>query len=130
MRKCFVLLLCAMHAHATTTQVFRENADVAVNLSHANYNRLVVRDDKITKAHFPEGSMVVKSENDGSLYVMAALQEPFTLFLTTEKGHHFSATVSSEKTLGKTVEFIPQLIHAQPNKTKTKPTQNHKGNQK
>lgn len=94
--------------YAVTSQTFHENADLTVSLSNNNYNRLVVKNDKIIKAHFPEGTMIVKGEEDGSLYVMAVRNEPFTLFLTTEGGHHLSATVNSENALGKTIEFVPQ----------------------
>jgi len=103
-------LLSAVSANifALTTQSFRDNTDVSVTLSQSNYNRLVVKDDKIIQAHFPEGAMAIKNEADGSLYVMLGATTPFTLFLTTESGHHFSATVGSEEALGKTIEFVPQ----------------------
>jgi conjugal transfer pilus assembly protein TraK len=104
----FVLISITGLSSALTTQSFRDNSDVNVVLSDSNYNRLVVRGDKITQAHFPEGLLGVKNEEDGSLYVMLASEKPFTLFLTTESGHHFSATVTSEQALGKTIEFIPQ----------------------
>ena len=103
-----VLIGITGFSSALTTQSFRDNSDVNVVLSDSNYNRLVVRGDKITQAHFPEGLLGVKNEEDGSLYVMLASDKPFTLFLTTESGHHFSATVTSEQALGKTIEFIPQ----------------------
>lgn len=112
MRKTIILstLLLSTSLHALTSQSFRDNTDVTVLLSDSNYNRLVVKGDKITQAHFPEGSLGIKNEEDGSLYVMLASQTPFTLFLTTESGHHFSATVSGEPSLGKTIEFVPQSI--------------------
>jgi len=103
-----LLVLSTMQATALTTQSFRDNTDIALSLSDSNYNRLVVRGDKITQAHFPEGALGIKNEEDGSLYVMLASTAPFTLFLTTESGHHFSATVSAEPALGKTIEFVPQ----------------------
>lgn len=101
-------LLMSGQAFSLSTQSFRENTDISMLLSDSNYNRLVVRHDKITKAHFPDGAMAIKNEEDGSLYVMVSQSEPFTLFLTTESGHHFSATIHSESGLGKTIELIPQ----------------------
>lgn len=106
------LLLTAASAQALTTQSFRDNTDIPVALSDSNYNRLVVKGDKITQAHFPEGRMAIRNEEDGSLYVMLGSHEPFTLFLTTESGHHFSATVNAEVSLGKTIEFVPQTTVA------------------
>jgi conjugal transfer pilus assembly protein TraK len=91
---------------AQTTVNVRDNSDVAVTLSASNYNRLIVRSDKITEAHFPEQLLSVKSEGDGSLYAMPSGQAPFTLFLSTENGHHFSVTVSGDERLGQTVEFL------------------------
>jgi conjugal transfer pilus assembly protein TraK len=106
------LVFMTLSANALSMQSFKDNTDVALTLSDTNYNRLVVRGDKITKAHFPEGALGIKNEEDGSLYVMTASASPFTLFLTTESGHHFSATITSESALGKTIEFVPQTIIA------------------
>lgn len=102
------LLWLSTLTHALTTETFKENTDLQMSLSNSNYNRLTVRNDKIIAAHFPEGRMAVRNEEDGSLYVMLASNEPFTLFLTTENGHHFSTTVTGIEELGQTVEFVPQ----------------------
>lgn len=117
------LLLTAASAQALTTQSFQDNTDIAVALSDSNYNRLVVKGDKITQAHFPEGRMAIRNEEDGSLYVMLGSHEPFTLFLTTESGHHFSATVNAENGLGKTIEFVPQTTHTAVAKSTPNPSE-------
>ena len=104
--KLFCLCLFSLSAFALSSTHFKENSDINVTLSDKNYNRLVVKGDKITEVHFPEGFMAVRNEPDGGLYVMAANSEPFTLFVTTELGHHFSLTVNTESSLGKTFEFI------------------------
>lgn len=103
-----VLLSISSTAQSQTTFSVKDNSDVALSLSRENYNRLVVRGDKIVEAVFPETAMAVKrDEQDGSVYVMlTASTNPFTLFLTTESGHHFSATITGEEGLGKTVELI------------------------
>ena len=101
-------LMISFALHAGTVQSFRDNEDISILLSDTNYNRLVVREDKITQAHFPESAMGVKNEVDGSLYLISTQKEPFTLFLTTEHGQHFSATVNTESSLGKTIEFVPK----------------------
>lgn len=101
------LSLCiAVSSFAVTSKSFKENADLAVTLSDSNYNRLVVKGDKITQVHFPEGMMAVSNESDGGLYVMVVHPEPFTMFVTTELGRHFSLTVNTESGLGKTLEFV------------------------
>ncbi len=103
-----VLALLASSAMSQTSLAVRDNGDVALNLSQSNYNRLVVKNDKIVEAIFPETAMGIKrDEQDGSVYVMLTTQSsPFTLFLTTESGHHFSVTVTGEDGLGKTVELV------------------------
>lgn len=118
---CFGVLL-ASSLFAQTTLAVRDNSDVALNLSQSNYNRLVVKNDKIVEAVFPETAMGIKRDDqDGSIYVLLTQASPFTLFLTTEAGHHFSVTVTGEEGLGKTVELmtpktasVPRLAKAPP----------------
>lgn len=101
------LSICvSVSSYALTSTHFKENADLPITLSDSNYNRLVVKGDKITQVHFPEGMMAVSNESDGGVYVMVAHPEPFTMFVTTELGRHFSLTVNTGAGLGKTVEFV------------------------
>ena len=86
----------------------KDNSDIALTLSQGNYNRLVVKNDKIMEAVFPPNAMAIKrDEQDGSVYVMLSAANPFTLFLTTEAGRHFSVTLNGEESLGKTIELVP-----------------------
>lgn len=101
------LILCSSMSHALTTQTFQENGDVSIQLSDSNANRLVVKGDKITQVHFPEGALGVQNESDGSLYVTLMMDKSFTLFVSTEAGRHFSATVTPKDALGQTVQFVP-----------------------
>jgi len=73
------LMLAACSSHALSTETFQENGDVTIALSDSNTNRLVVRGDKITRAHFPEGALGMQNESDGSLYVTLSSEKPFTL---------------------------------------------------
>ncbi|WP_131784076.1 type-F conjugative transfer system secretin TraK [Legionella gresilensis] len=87
----------------------KDNSELAVTLATNNYNRLVVKNDKIVEAVFPPNSMAIRrDEQDGSVYVMLSAAHPFTLFLTTEAGRHFSVTLTGEEALGKTIELIPE----------------------
>jgi conjugal transfer pilus assembly protein TraK len=96
-------------AVGSTSLSVKDNSDLSLTLSQGNYNRIVVKNDKIMEAVFPPNAMAIKrDEQDGSVYVMLAATSPFTLFLTTEAGRHFSVTVNGEESLGKTIEFIPQ----------------------
>ena len=118
-----VLALCAGNAASQTLLAVKDNSDVALQLSQSNYNRLVVQGDKIVEAVFPETAMGIKrDEQDGSVYVMLTAQaSPFTLFLTTELGHHFSVTVTGEQGLGKTVELVAPKLAIASNPAKVAP---------
>ncbi|HAT3877906.1 TPA: type-F conjugative transfer system secretin TraK [Legionella pneumophila] len=116
-----VLALLSTVALGANSTPVKDNSDIALTLSQGNYNRLVVKNDKILEAVFPPNTMAIKrDEQDGSVYVMLAASNPFTLFLTTEKGLHFSVTVNGEESLGKTIELIPSqpLITASKNPVK------------
>lgn len=96
----------------------KDNSDIALTLSQGNYNRLVVKNDKIMEAVFPPNAMAIKrDEQDGSVYVMLSAANPFTLFLTTENGRHFSVTLNGEESLGKTIELVPSSPAVTANKT-------------
>ncbi|HGK6697312.1 TPA: type-F conjugative transfer system secretin TraK [Legionella pneumophila] len=101
----------------------KDNSDIALTLSQGNYNRLVVKNDKIMEAVFPPNAMAIKrDEQDGSVYVMLQASNPFTLFLTTENGRHFSVTLNGEESLGKTIELVPSspiVTASKANSTKT-----------
>ena len=103
----------------------KDNSDIALTLSQGNYNRLVVKNDKIMEAVFPPNAMAIKrDEQDGSVYVMLSAANPFTLFLTTEAGRHFSVTLNGEESLGKTIELVPSqpvITKTVVNSTKTNP---------
>lgn len=118
-----VVALISQSVHAAISLTVKDNSDIAVTLSTGNYNRIVVKNDKIVEAVFPEHNMGIKrDEQDGSVYVLPSNVTPFTLFLTTESGHHFSVTLTGEEALGKTIELIPQTIIAKnSNPIKTAP---------
>ena len=119
---CGVLLCLSAVVSAETELAIRDNRDIALSLSQANYNRLVIKNDKIVEAVFPPESMGIKrDEQDGSIYVMLASNNPFTLFLTTEAGLHFSVTVTGEEGLGKTIELMAPQTKASVNITKVAP---------
>lgn len=95
-------------AISSTVLSVKDNSDFALTLSQTNYNRLVIRGDEIVEAVFPPNAMAIKTNaEDGSVYLMLQATNPFTLFLATKAGRHFSATINAEDSLGKTIELIP-----------------------
>ena len=100
-----MVMLC-QQLPAETVKTFKNNAELAIDLSNTNQNRLMVANDKIIKAAFPDGAMTYQyDETDGSMYVHPEISSPFTLFLSTKKGQHLSLTVNSVESLGKTISF-------------------------
>ncbi|HEO1455349.1 TPA: type-F conjugative transfer system secretin TraK [Legionella pneumophila] len=112
------LALLSTVAMGANSILVKDNSDIALTLSQGNYNRLVVKNDKIMEAVFPPNAMAIKrDEQDGSVYVMLSAANPFTLFLTTENGRHFSVTLNGEESLGKTIELVPSSPVVTANKT-------------
>lgn len=107
-------LTCLLAGIVSASKVtITDNADTALILSQSNYNRIFIENDRISDAVFPEKAMgIQRDESDGSLYVMPSSNEPFTLFLSTEGGRHFSVTVQGEEALGKTFELVPPKLAA------------------
>jgi conjugal transfer pilus assembly protein TraK len=92
---------------------FEEGEQFNLTLSNTNFNRIFVEGEKIVKLSYTEHAFVVdKSEmndpvsSEGSIYLKPNLDIPVTLFLTTDKGHHFSLTVSSNEAVGKTLKMV------------------------
>ncbi|HBD7476131.1 TPA: type-F conjugative transfer system secretin TraK [Legionella pneumophila] len=110
MRKSWCIALALVSAGACGQSIsVKDNSNVELLLSENNYNRIVVKNDKIMEAVFPPNAMAIKrDEQDGSVYVILSSTNPFTLFLTTEAGRHFSVTLKGEPSLGKTIELAPQ----------------------
>lgn len=110
MRKSLSIALALLTSVAIGANSFsvKNNSDIALTLSSNNYNRIVVKDDRIMNAIFlPETMGIQQDEKDGSVYVVLKTNNPFTLFLTTENGRHFSVTLNGEESLGKTIELVP-----------------------
>jgi conjugal transfer pilus assembly protein TraK len=98
---------------ASTSIAIKDNSDKQVTLSQNNINRLFIENDKVSDFKFPKGRMQVIGgkgaiEDDGSVYITDVSEKPFTLFVTSQNGHHFSLTVHGEEGLGKTLSLIPE----------------------
>lgn len=92
---------------------FQEGEQFTVTLSRLNYNRIFVEGEKIIGTRFPVGTVIIDKsdmENQNSLeesvYLKPKFDEPITIYFTTDKKHHFSITVSSDESVGKTVRLI------------------------
>lgn len=82
---------------------FSDNETLSLNLSSLDINRLVVQDDRITSITCPTGFCTMPAGNEegvmapvdpqGAGLIGINVQEPFTLYITTEKGRSFGAFV-------------------------------------
>ena len=95
--------------HAEQIFKFKENENLNLVLSNSNFNRLIVKNDKINNLRFPKGYLSAENDVDGSVYIdILNTEQPFTLFFSTKKGKHFSATINSKEQYGQTIKFINQ----------------------
>ncbi len=98
-------LSASVLAAPPTTLTFNDNETLAVTLSSLDINRLVVKDDKITSIVCPTGFCTMPAlaqgsdgegapiDPQGAGLLSLNVQEPFTLYITTEKGHSFGAFI-------------------------------------
>lgn len=105
---------------------FEEGEQFKLALSSVNFNRLYVEGEAIIKLSYPEHAFTVdksKIDNpavtDGSVYIKPNFEVPITLFLTTDKGHHVSLTLTPDESSGKTLRLVAkaqtQLKYVKPN---------------
>ncbi|ALA26635.1 type-F conjugative transfer system secretin TraK [Piscirickettsia salmonis] len=114
-KKTFVVMvgcLCASAwAENSATQIhFNDNSNVSIQASSANINRIFVKGDRIIQRVAPQGTFLFdkRRSKDGSVYFRPLYPKAqFSIFFTTQSGHHFSALVSAVGADGKTVEMIP-----------------------
>lgn len=104
-------ITCAGAAPSVIT--FEEGEQFNMSLSSINFNRVFVEGETIVKLSYPQGSLTVdKSEMDkpdiveGSVYIKPNFEVPITLFLTTDKGHHLSLTLTPDESSGKTLRLV------------------------
>ena len=105
-RLCIVYFGCVALADAQTRLNVEENETLELTLSRTDFNRLFVEGDKITTLRFPEGDLRVQNDQDGSVYLEVREATPFTLFVTTEGGTHFSAVIKASEMPGQTVGLL------------------------
>lgn len=103
---CIVWTSCVSIVEAQTKLRVEENETIELRLSRTDFNRLFVEGDKITTLRFPEGNLGVENDKDGSVYLNVKDDKPFTLFITTERGTHFSATINTGEMMGQTIGFL------------------------
>lgn len=82
------------------------NSQASVNLSETDINRLYVKDQKITSINFPDGALTSNNDASGAIYINLKINSPFTAFITTNVGLHFSLIIIPKSIPGKIIKFI------------------------
>lgn len=91
------------------------NSQASVNLSETDINRLYVKDQKITSINFPEGALTSNNDASGAIYINLKINSPFTAFITTNVGLHFSLIIIPKSMPGQTIKFIAPILKSSPN---------------
>lgn len=112
-----LLMSHAIMAAPPVSIPFANNETVDLNLSYLDINRIIVKDDKITSVTCPTGFCTLPmagadseatqaNDPSGAALIALNIQEPFTLYVTTQKGQNFGAFVKPLAIPAVTTQFI------------------------
>lgn len=116
MKKVMTIILCALVFQTTLASntivgpvkvKVANNEQATVDLSNTDVNRLFVENDKITSFNWPKDRCDPHNDPSGSVYFNVYGKSPFTAFVSTEKGRHFSLVIIPKSEPGATLMFIP-----------------------
>jgi len=85
--------------------VIHNNVQANIKLSLTDINRFFVRGQKITSIDAPSGLLSAHNDSSGSVYVNIYGHTPFTAFVSTNEGLHFSLLIMPAALPGKTIAF-------------------------
>lgn len=123
MRKHLAMLVVAvfsMNTSAATPPInikFADNETVTAKLSSVDINRIVVKNDKITSVTCPTGFCTLPmggeastlADPSGAALVALNVMEPFTFYVTTQKGRSFGVFVTPLRIPAGTTQFISKV---------------------
>lgn len=112
--RCSVMLFLVIFNVAKAASIFSptqikvaNNQQSQVNLSDTDINRIFVQNDKIVSVNAPNNRLTAHNDISGSIYMTVFGKTPFTAFINTENGRHFSLLVVPKSEPGVTIQFIP-----------------------
>lgn len=85
------------------------NSQASITLSKTDINRLYVHGEKITAINFPGNMLSAHNDSSGGIYVNTTSISPFTAFITTNVGLHFSLLIIPKAIPGQTIKFIAPI---------------------
>ncbi|MCL1132649.1 type-F conjugative transfer system secretin TraK, partial [Shewanella sairae] len=114
------LTVFSVNAFAATPPVkikFADNETVTAKLSSVDINRIAVKDDKITSVTCPTGFCTLPMSGEassladpsGAALVALNVMEPFTFYVTTQKGRSFGVFVTPLRIPAGTTQFISKV---------------------
>ena len=103
---------------APTVIAIDPNSQASVNLSKTDINRLYVQGEKITAINFPGSQLTAHNDASGGIYVNTNSNAPFTAFISTNMGLHFSLLVIPKSVPGQTIKFVAPILNTESNQNK------------
>lgn len=112
---------------------FNENSKINISLSVRDFNKLKVKDEVITDLYYVQDafnisykvpSFNIKERGEGAIYVTPLTEKPSVIYITTDKGHHFSVESVLSDNSGNTYIFNyqKQLKRKVAHRSKAKPS--------
>ena len=105
---CVVCIVCTGFAKNISPESLKisDNEQSKVVMSTQDINRIFVLHDKITSFNAPMNRLSAHNDQSGSIYLNVYGEKPFTAFVSTQKGHHFSLLVIPKSVPGNTIELV------------------------
>src|SRR3990167_2295355 len=113
----FLLIGNAQASQVMTHTVIdiNNNAQINIALSSEDINRIFVKNQKITSINAPSGLLTGHNDSSGSIYANINGDTPFTAFISTNLGMHFSLLIMPKSEPGQTIEFKSNQIQPKSN---------------
>ena len=116
-----ILVFTSLGVYAENAEVLKPNviainpnAQVNIELSNTDINRIFVKNEKITSIDAPGNLLTARNDNTGNIYSNINGKSPFTAFVSTNLGLHFSLLISPKSVPGQTVEFDAPILQSKP----------------
>lgn len=90
--------------------LIKPNVQASIHLSISDMNRIYIENEKIKAINFSGNMLSAHNDNSGGIYINIYEQRPFTAFVSTNKGLHFSLFIIPKSIPGQTIEFKDESL--------------------
>ncbi|EKD92154.1 MAG: conjugal transfer protein TraK, partial [uncultured bacterium] len=101
----FLKSASALQVMAPTVISITQNAQINIDLSNTDINKIFVYGQKITAITKPDAIFNSNNDSSGNVYATISGDNPFTAFISTDQGLHFSLLITPKAEPGQTIEF-------------------------